>query len=119
VTSRRPRPALVTSLGAVALLGTIIALALSQGSGGGAGDPTVQHLVKSAIEAKVPRGVSIHGLSCEATSNSAMTCVGDVANRQGTAVATYTATIDPNTGGYKLNPIVSVRPTSRRIGAVP
>jgi hypothetical protein len=85
----------------------------------GADDAKVQHLVKSAIKAKVPRGVSLRGLSCEATSNSAMTCVGDIAGSQGTAVATYTATVDPKTGRYKLDPIVSMSPTSIRIGGFP
>jgi hypothetical protein len=119
VIRRRKGSGLAIILIAVILLGAGTALVLSQNKDHGANDPSTQSQVKSTIEANTPRGVAISHVSCKARSSNTMICIADVANKQGTAEATYNATIDTNTGHYKLSPIVSIKPTSSERNLTP
>ncbi len=105
----RVGPGLGVIITAVALWGAGIVIVLGQSGSGPAArnynahNPTIQSEVARAIEAKSQNGVTVSGVSCVASSDSEMTCLGSETSSYGNGQETYTVTVDTNTGHYIIS----------------
>lgn len=110
LTRERVGPGLAIIFTAVALWGAGTVLVLGQSGSGPAAqnynahNPTIQIEVASAIEAKAANGgVTVTNVSCVASSDSQMTCLGHFTSNLGSGQDTYSVTVDTNTGHYIIN----------------
>lgn len=65
--------------------------------------------VEQAIERSVPRGVKLEGLRCQGSQEGKVVCRGTISNRLGSGEAEYRASIDAETGDFKIDPLFSVK----------
>ncbi len=110
---------LAVLLGAVALAGAGLSLALSRHSSStparrqDAHESLLDRQVEKAIEARVPSGVTGRGARCRTVSAGAMTCTERIAvGRLGGGVATYSVTVNLGSDRYSISPVIAIQETA-------